>query len=77
MCDVESWSFAYHTKWNISKTKQENKYLSKDVTLQFSMIFQIRLKNNNVNFRVMCPLRNIWNATSEYTLLPTATSFWL
>jgi hypothetical protein len=28
----------------------------KEVTLQFSMIFQIRLKNNNVNFRVICPL---------------------
>ena len=25
----------------------------KEVTLQFSMIFQIRLKNNNVNFRVI------------------------
>jgi uncharacterized membrane protein YagU involved in acid resistance len=41
MCDVESWSFVYHTKWNISKTKQENKSV-KEVTLQFSMIFQIR-----------------------------------
>jgi hypothetical protein len=28
----------------------------KEVTLQFSMIFQIRLKNNTVNFRVICPL---------------------
>jgi hypothetical protein len=28
----------------------------KEVTLQFSIIFQIRLKNNNVNFRVVCPL---------------------
>jgi hypothetical protein len=27
--DVESWSFAYHTKLNIFKTKQENKNLSK------------------------------------------------
>jgi hypothetical protein len=26
----------------------------KEVTLQFSMIFQIRLKNNTVNFRVTC-----------------------
>jgi hypothetical protein len=51
MCDVESWSFAYHTKWNISKTKQENKYLSKEVTLQFSMIFQIRLKNNTQHLK--------------------------
>jgi hypothetical protein len=30
----------------------------KEVTLQFSMIFQIKLKNNNVNFRVICPLTN-------------------
>jgi hypothetical protein len=30
----------------------------KEVTLQFSMIFQIRLKNtNNVNFLVICPLK--------------------
>ena len=28
----------------------------KEVTPQFSMIFQIRLKNNTVNFRVICPL---------------------
>ena len=28
----------------------------KEVTLQFSMIFRIRLKNNTVNFRVICPL---------------------
>jgi hypothetical protein len=25
--------------------------------IQFSMIFQIRLKNNTVNFRVICPLK--------------------
>ena len=30
----------------------------KEVTLQISMIFQIRLKNNTVNFRVICPLSN-------------------
>jgi hypothetical protein len=29
MCDVESWFFAYRTKWNIFKTKQQNKKLSK------------------------------------------------
>jgi hypothetical protein len=28
----------------------------KEVTLQFSMIFPVRLKNNTVNFRVICPL---------------------
>jgi hypothetical protein len=28
----------------------------KEVTLQLSMIFQIRLKNNTVNFRDICPL---------------------
>jgi hypothetical protein len=28
----------------------------KEVTLQFSMIFQFRLKNNTVNFRVICLL---------------------
>jgi hypothetical protein len=42
----------------------KNKYLQnearkqksiKEVTLQFSMIFQIRLKNNTVNFRVIRP----------------------
>jgi hypothetical protein len=31
----------------------------KEVTLQFSMIFQIRQKNNTVNFRVICPLNRI------------------
>jgi hypothetical protein len=51
---VESWSFACHTKWNIFKTKKEQKSV-KEVTLQFSMIFQMRLKNNTVNFRVTCP----------------------
>jgi hypothetical protein len=59
MCDVESWSFAYHTTWNISKTKQES---VKEVTLQFSMIFQIRLKNNTVNFRVICMPFKTWAA---------------
>jgi hypothetical protein len=51
---VESWSFACHTKWNIFKTKKEQKSV-KEVTLQFSMIFQIRLKNNTVKFRASCP----------------------
>jgi hypothetical protein len=51
---VESWSFACHKKWNIFKTKKEQKSV-KEVTLQFSMIFQIRLENNTVNFRVTCP----------------------
>jgi hypothetical protein len=55
----QSWSFVhvYHTKWNIFKTKQESKNLSiKEFTLQFSMIIQIRVKNNNVNFLVICSL---------------------
>jgi hypothetical protein len=53
MSDVESWSsFAYHTKWNISKTKQENKNLSKKLLYSF----QIRLKKNTVNFQVIFSL---------------------
>ena len=28
----------------------------KEATLQFPMIFQIKLKNNTVDFRVICPL---------------------
>jgi hypothetical protein len=28
----------------------------KEVILQFSIVFQIRLKNNGVNFRIICPL---------------------
>jgi hypothetical protein len=41
----------------------------KEVTLQFSMIFQIRLNNNTDNFRVMCPL------TCIYLIWVSVTSF--
>jgi hypothetical protein len=41
MCDVESWSFAYHTKSNISKTKQENKNLSKKLFYIFQLSFKL------------------------------------
>ena len=44
----------------------------KEVTLQFSMIFQIRLKHNTVNFRVICPLRTYtetYRHTNEFYIL--------
>ena len=39
----------------------------KEVTLQFSIVFQIRLKNNTVNFRVICPslLRSVVQGLSS------------
>jgi hypothetical protein len=37
----------------------------KEIT-QFSVIFQIRLKNNTVNFRVICPLINTPNYWAAY-----------
>jgi hypothetical protein len=39
--DVESWSFAYHAKWNISKTKQENKNVSKKLLYSFQWSFKL------------------------------------
>ena len=34
-------AFAYHTKWNISKTKQENKNLSKKLLYSFQWSFKL------------------------------------
>ncbi|CAB4012544.1 fibrillin-2-like isoform X1, partial [Paramuricea clavata] len=81
---------SYKMKYNISDVTltQKMKYLQnevrkqksvKEVTLQFSMIFQIRLKNNNVNFRVICPLsdedecslgRNVHHCEHNCTNMP-------
>ena len=41
MCDVESWYFAYHTKLSISKTKQQNKNLSKKLLYSFQWSFKL------------------------------------
>ena len=54
MCDVESWSSAYIIQNEISPNGSK-KTSVKEVTLQFSMIFKIRLKNNTVIFQVICP----------------------
>jgi hypothetical protein len=42
---------------------------AKEVTLQFSMIFQIKLKNNTVNFRVICPLKLFHSEMFNYNCL--------
>jgi hypothetical protein len=55
MCDVGSWPFAYIIQNEISPNGSK-KTSVKEVTLQFSMIFKIRLKNNTVIFQVICPL---------------------
>ena len=45
---------SYKMKYLQNETRKQKSI--KEVTLQFSMIFQIRLKNNNVNFRVIYAL---------------------
>ena len=47
-------------KYLENKTRKQKSV--KKVTLEFSMIFQIRLKNNTVNFLVICPVRSCSNA---------------
>jgi hypothetical protein len=47
---------SYKMKYLQNETRKQKSV--KEVTLQFSMIFQIRLKNINVNFRVICPLNS-------------------
>jgi hypothetical protein len=48
-CDVESWSFALSYKMKYLQNEARKQKSITEVSLQFSMIFQIRLKNNNVN----------------------------
>jgi hypothetical protein len=54
MCDVEVGPS--HIIQNEISPKRSKKTSVKEVILHFSMIFKIRLKNNTVNFQVICPL---------------------
>ena len=54
MCDVKVGLL--HIIQNEISPKRSKKTSVKEVILQFSMIFKIRLKNNTVNFQVICPL---------------------
>jgi hypothetical protein len=49
MCDVESWlCISYKMKYLQNEARKQKSV--KEVTLQFSMIFQIRLKNKKRQF---------------------------
>jgi hypothetical protein len=71
ICDVGS-SGPLHIIQNeiSSKRSKKTKIDIKEVTLQFSMIFQIRLKNNTVNFRVIRP----FNLKAHFSLLIEKTN---
>jgi hypothetical protein len=47
---------SYKMKYLQNEAKKQKSV--KEVTVQFSMIFQIRLKNNTINFQVICPFNN-------------------
>jgi hypothetical protein len=50
----------------ISPKRSKKTKIYQRSTLQFSMIFQIRLKNNTVNFLVIRPLTNLQHLTDLY-----------
>ena len=55
---------SYKMKYLQNETRKQKSI--KEVTQQFSMIFQIRLKNNTVNFRVICYLNFSDRSSLEY-----------
>ena len=50
----------------ISPKRSKKTKIYQRSTLQFSMIFQIRLKNNTVNFLAIRPLTNLQHLTDLY-----------
>jgi hypothetical protein len=67
---------SYKMKYRQNEARKQKSV--KELTLQFSMIFQIRQKNNTVNFRVICPSSCIvpWCALLYNFLLSNARRFY-
>jgi hypothetical protein len=56
---------SYIFKYLQNKAREQKSV--KEITLQFSTIFQIGLKNNTVNFRDICPLiKSIFQLKTEW-----------